>query len=463
MAKQISQAEDKLVRFILETTWDSLPKTVQERALICLLDNLMATLAGTMTKSAGIAARYALELFPGEEATLFCTGRRASALGAAFANGVAANALDIDDCGLYTWGHPGAQVFPTALAVSEKLKASGAVMLAATVVGYEVMFRTGRCWYHNDPLLRGCGSWGSTGCAAIAANLYRLSKTQTLNALGIAEFHSPSLPLMRSVDEPAMDKHGIGLGTFTGVMSAELAARGFTGMTSILGNEKYREWVEDIGEEYILPYGISWKDFCCCAWAHPALYGVKKIQAQSKFSSDEVSRIVVEVYEEASHLGVNLPETTEQAQFNLAWPLAVLMIDGEVGIKQILESRLSDERVRNLAAKVELRISEELTRLYENSERGDPEGTEAARVTIELADGRRLESGFSENPPYRRQQWDPVRMEKKFRWLLNGFVPDSAIEELIKTVWTFDQLDNVGVFGEFIRSLGLPGNGTSAE
>ena len=139
------------------------------------------------------------------------------------------------------------------------------------------------------------------------------------------------------------------------------------------------------------------------------------------------------------------------------------MIDGDVGIKQILESRLSDERVRNLAAKVELRISEELTRLYENSERGDPEGTEAARVTIELADGRRLESGFSENPPYRRQQWDPVRMEKKFRWLLNGFVPDSAIEELIKTVWTFDQLDNVGVFGEFIRSLGLPGNGTSAE
>ena len=148
--------------------------------------------------------------------------------------------------------------------------------------------------------------------------------------------------------------------------------------------------MEDIGEEYILPYGISWKDFCCCAWAHPALYGVKKIQAQSKFSSDEVSRIVVEVYEEASHLGVNLPETTEQAQFNLAWPLAVLMIEGEVGIKQILESRLSDERVRNLAAKVELRISEELTRLYENSERGDPEGTEAARVTIELADGRRL-------------------------------------------------------------------------
>jgi len=460
MPKQISQIENKLAHFILETTWDSLPKIVQERALICFLDNLMATLAGTITKSARIAADCALDLFRGDEATLFCTGRRASALGAAFANGVAANAVDIDDCGLYTWGHPGAQVFPTALAVSERLQASGMAMLAATVVGYEVMFRTGRCWYDNDPLLRGCGSWGSPGCAAIAANLNQLSKIQTLNALGIADFHSPSLPLMRSVDEPTMDKHGIGLGAFTGLMSAELAARGFTGITSILGNEKYQDWVGDIGDEYILPYGISWKDFCCCAWAHPALYGVKKIQAKANFSPDEVSRIVVEVYAEANHIGVKLPETTEEAQFNLAWPLAILMIDGEVGLKQILEPRLSDERVRTLAAKVELIISDELTRLYENSERGDPEGTEAARVTIELADGRRLESGFSENPPYRRQKWDRLRMEKKFRWLLSGFVPTSATEELIKMVWSFDQLNNVGMFTEFIRSLQLPGNGS---
>lgn len=461
MPKPMSQTENKLAHFIMETSWDSLPPIVRERALICFLDNLMATLAGTITKSAGIAADCALDLFRGDEATLFCTGRRVSALGAAFANGVAANALDVDDCGLYTWGHPGAQIFPAALAVSERLQASGAAMLAAMVVGYEVMFRTARCWYDNDPLLRGCGSWGSLGCAAIAANLKKLLKFQTLNALGIADFHSPSLPLMRSVDEPTMVKHGIGLGAFTGLMSAELAARGFTGITSILGRKKYRDWVGDIGDEYVLPYGISWKDFCCCAWAHPALYGVQRILAEEKFSIDEISRVVVEVYEEASHLGVKLPETTEQAQFNLAWPLAVLMIDGELGPRQILEPRLSDKRVRNLAAKVELRISDELTRLYESSERGDPEGTEAARVTIELADGRRLESGFSENPPYRRQKWDRARMEKKFKWLLSGLVPRSATDELVKMVWSFDQLSNVGVFAEIIRSLRLPGHGAN--
>ncbi len=461
MPRSLNQTENKLTHFILETTWNSLPEVVKERALICLIDNLMAALAGTLTKGASISADLACKLFPGDEGTLFCSGRRVSALGAAFANGVAANALDIDDCGLYTWGHPGAQAFSAALAVSEQVHASGAAMLAAMVVGYEVMFRTARCWYDNDPLLRGCGSWGSPGCAAIAANLKKLSKIQTMNALGIADFHSPSLPLMRSVEEPAMDKHGIGLGPLTGLMSAELAAQGFIGITSILAREKYRGWVEDIGDEFVLPYGITWKDFCCCAWAHPALYGVKRIQSEEKFSAEKISRIVVEVYEEATRLGVKLPETTEQAQFNLAWPIAVLLVDGQVGPRQVLEPRLSDQRVRNLAAKVEMRISDEFTRLYENMERGDPEGTEAARVTIELSDGRRLESGFSENPPYRRQRWDRGRMEKKFSWLLQDFVPKPTIEKLIKLVWSFDELGDVAELMETVKSLQLPGHGTN--
>jgi hypothetical protein len=46
---------------------------------------------------------------------------------------------------------------------------------------------------------------------------------------------------MRSVDEPTMVKHGIGLGAFTGLLSAKLVARSFTGIQSILGREKHRD------------------------------------------------------------------------------------------------------------------------------------------------------------------------------------------------------------------------------
>ena len=81
-------------RFIRSTSWDRVPEVVQ-----------------------------------GNEATILLHDRRASAAGAAFANACAANALDCDDGVEYTRGHQGAQVFPTALALSEALGLSGSAML----------------------------------------------------------------------------------------------------------------------------------------------------------------------------------------------------------------------------------------------------------------------------------------------------------------------------------------------
>jgi 2-methylcitrate dehydratase PrpD len=99
---------DPLVTFIASTKWDTLPETVQRKARMALLDILGATLAGTLTPASRITADYAVETWPGDEATVIRDGRRASATGAAFANGYTANGIDIDDCAMYTKGHPGA-------------------------------------------------------------------------------------------------------------------------------------------------------------------------------------------------------------------------------------------------------------------------------------------------------------------------------------------------------------------
>jgi 2-methylcitrate dehydratase PrpD len=108
--------------FISDINWSDLPKSVQRKARMCLLDTLGASLAGTQTKISSIAASYAGRIWPGDAATILLHGKSASAVGAAFANGYAANGIDIDDCGQYTKGHPGAQIFAAALAVAEKAK-----------------------------------------------------------------------------------------------------------------------------------------------------------------------------------------------------------------------------------------------------------------------------------------------------------------------------------------------------
>ena len=456
MAGSTTEREAALAAFIGDTTWEGLPPEVREWALMCLMDNVASAIAGSTARVTRIAESMVADLLPGDQATLLASGRHVSMLGAAFANGVAANAYDIDDCGLYTWGHPGAQVFPATLAMGEKLGADGRTVLAASVVGYEVMFRTGRCWYDNDPsTYRGCGSWGSIGCASIGANMLQLSEAETVNALGIAEYQSPSLPLLNAVADPVMVKHGIGLGALNGLMSAELAARGFTGTPSLLVREDYHKWVGDLGQHFILPYGMSWKEYSCCLWAHAPLLAVDRLRAAHQFDVTDIRRILIETYPAALQLQVVHPRNTEEAQFSIAWPVAALLVDGEVATEQVADSRVTDQAINALADKIEFVASEEYERLYEGSDLGRPDSQDAAHVTIELADGRTLDSGLVEHLVYQKEaaDWDRPRMERKFRWLLRRLFGAEALDELVDAVWSFEQVTDVRDFATTVTRL----------
>jgi 2-methylcitrate dehydratase PrpD len=117
---QIDEAGNHAVaRFIAGTSWDQVPAEAQHTARLALLDTLGALLVGTQTPIYHVSIDLVDALWSGDVATLALCGRKALTLGAAFANGNAANAVDIDDVGLYTRGHPGAQLFPTALALAE--------------------------------------------------------------------------------------------------------------------------------------------------------------------------------------------------------------------------------------------------------------------------------------------------------------------------------------------------------
>ena len=439
----MQNGDDLVAQFIADVTWDALPVPVQRKARLALLDILGATLVGTLTPISRITTDYAVGTWPGDEATILLHGQRASAIGAAFANGYAANGIDIDDCALYTKGHPGAQIFPTALALAEKLGLGGSQMMTALVVGYEVAHRTARLWHDHHAVYQACGSWGSVACAAVACHLLRLPPEQIKHALGIAEYHAPNLPMMRDIDHPAMVKHGIGWGAMNGIIFAQLAQRGFTGVPSILGFEEYRNWVADIGQHYIMVDGVIFKEYACCAWTHPVLDAVRSLLRQHDFGVSEIAHIHVEGFHETVRLGTKLPSTTEEAQFNLAWPLAVFILDGEIGPDQILEHRFDDERVRALVGKIELVESDELNELHRRAVVGDPGGKYAAIVTITLKDGRQFASGIVDGGIRYPQGWDESRVEEKFRWLVGCVLEGTRIGPLVDMVWQFEDVDDV--------------------
>ena len=444
-----------VAEFIAGIGWGELPTAVQRTARMALLDTLGATLAGTMTPVSRVAAGYAVETWPGTEATILRGGRRASlrslAVGAAFANGYAANGIDIDDCARYTKGHPGAQIFPTALALAESLGLGGAEMLTGLVVGYEVAHRAARIWHATHDVYQACGSWGSVACAAVAAHLMGLTVEETTHALGIAEYHAPNLPMMRDIDHPAMVKHGIGWGAMTGIVAAQLASRGFTGIPSLFGFEEHQDWVSDVGRNYIMVDGIAWKRYACCAWVHAALKGAGQLMEAHGFAAEEISHVRVEMFHEAFCLGAKLPTTTEEAQFNVAWPLAALLVDGEVGPDQMLEHAFGNPRIRALAERIDVVETEELNELHRLAARGDPRGRYASRVTIDLRDGRALHSGLVEGEiNYPQRCWDEQGLGKKFRWLARHVLDEARVERIIDMVWHFEDVSNVRELTELL-------------
>ena len=167
-------------------------------------------------------------MYPGDDAVALLDGRRTGAVGAAWANGVLANVLDLDDGHRLTKGHPGAVVIPAAMAAAQLTDADPEDLALAIIVGYEIAIRAGIALHERDPSYHASGAWGALGAAAAAGRLLELGELELEHALGLAEYHAPIAPIMRSVAEPEMTKDACAWGARLGVESTLLAARGFT-------------------------------------------------------------------------------------------------------------------------------------------------------------------------------------------------------------------------------------------
>ena len=426
------------IRFIHETGWGDLPDHVRDQARRCLLDTLGAGLAGRRTELSRIVHDFAAATFGGEGAHLWQDGRPVSPPGAALANGMTIDAFDIHDGYLLVKGHAGAAVVPAVLAAVpvDGGVVSGQDLLAALVIGYEIALRAGvalhatACDYHTS------GAWNALGCAAAVARLRGLDAGQTRHALGIAEYHGPRSPMMRCIDHPTMVKDGSGWGAMAGVGAALLARGGFTGAPALTVEAPAvaATWA-DFGERWRIAEQF-FKPHAVCRWAQPAIAGALALQRSGALAPEAVARIRVLTFHEATRLTSRRPETTEEAQYSLPFPLAAALVHGRLGLAELAGAGLRDPRVERLSARVEL-IEESAYSARFPAER-------IARVLIETADGAVLDSGEARAP------WDagspPTagELRDKFRWLAEEMVSGARAAELADVIWNCAALPDAG-------------------
>ncbi len=407
--------------FISALRWSAVPDGIRRRTEALVRDFAAVTCAGTSAPTTRIAADYAVAQHGGDQARLLYDGRRASATGAAWANGVLANALDFDDGHRLVKGHPGANLIPVALAIAETVDAAREDVLAAITVGYEIAVRAGIALHARATEYHGSGAWGSVGAAAAGARLLRLDPAQVGHALGLAEYHAPMAPIMRSVADPAMTKDACGWGAMTGTSAALLAADGFTATTSAVLDALdgpasalgQRWWVEDM---YV-------KAFPCCRWSQPAIAAALAVRRRYGLDPSAIAAVTVRTFGAAAALSRRAPTTTEEAQYSLVWPVAAALISGDFSVEHVLPPAFSDGPIHDLAGRISVQVDPVLEAAFP--------GLRRCAVVVETTDGARHSSDLFEAPGEPDDpQWTAI-IDAKFARHAGGLTPESPLGHLL--------------------------------
>ena len=442
----------ELWRFIHQTNWHELPAAVQRQSRRCLLDLIGAGLAGRSTPLSAIVHDFAADCYGGQGATLWLDGRELSPPGAALANGMTVDALDIHDGYRMAKGHAGAAVVPAALAtldLAPEKPVGGVELLASLVIGYEIALRAGEALHATAADYHTSGAWNALGAAAVTARRLRLAPEATRHALGIAEYHGPRSPMMRCIDHPTMLKDGSGWGAMEGVAAAMMAARGFTGAPAELVEDAVvaHLW-QDLGqrwrilEQYFKPYAV-------CRWAQPAVSAALALQRAHPIEPAAIATIRVWTFAEAVRLRRRRPRTTEEAQYSLPFPLAAALVHGALGPEQLSGAALVAEEVLQLADRVTLLEAPELSALFPADRR--------AWVEIVMDDGNSFRSEAVTAPWSEDDPPGDSALQEKFVWLARTSLPADAATALADTIWQCEQLPDATVLQHLLASpLAMP-------
>jgi len=435
------QSNDAALDFILKTDWAHLPPDVQHQAKRCLLDTLGALLAGHQTPVAGLMHTFALDQFKGDDASILVQGGRTAVAGAALVNGFANNALDIDDGYRPIKGHPGACILPVILAAGEiSPGTSGRDFLAALVVGYEIAIRAGLIRHATATTYHSSGSWGAIGGAAAAGKLLGLDRDKMGHALGAAEYHAPIAPMMKCIEYPAMGKDSIGWGCLVAMLSVKMAAGGFTGSNPIFDDAPENEWIDSLGHTYEMMQ-LYFKPYAACRWAQPGIDGALQIMTAHKIDPGEIEKITVFTFAESAALSSAYPNDTEEAQYNIAFPIAAALLDGEVGPTQVLAPRLSGKDIHTMMDRIRIVAEDRFQTKFPTK----------AESEVEIA----TKSGTVYRSGVMSARWDAhgslptdAELEHKFLWLVTPILGETTATTLVNLIQTFEQEESLNTLIE---------------
>lgn len=446
-----------------------------EQAIACqrVITDTLAVSLGALTHPAAVAARrYARLAQVPSGATLWGSGERVMAEAAALANGVPLRAYDFNDLyiGKGCGGHP-SDIIPGLFALAEQQASSGAQLLDAIVVGYEVTIAL----MDTIPLKR--HGWDYPNVSAIGAvcgavRLLGLTEAQAREALAITVIpHFSSLEIesgeLNACGDLTMWKRFNGSDAVRHALYAaalakagvEGAVRPFEGAAGFLQKtgtdaQQRAQLLERLDPRGLVK-GITrpvLKRWPVGSRAQSAIQAA--LEARSQIDSTDAIREVrvradLGVYEHlvSSRSAPWEPNSRETADHSLPYIVAAAVLDGQVSVDTFAPQRVCEPKLQAFLPKVKVIPDPAL-----------PQGAAAgflAGVEITMASGQGVTGAAKPPPGHSLNPIGDEELNAKFMTsVAASFGPEQA-GEILRAVKRLAAADSVAPLARLLVAPGL--------
>ena len=381
------ETDYRLENFIVDSSWEKLPAEVQERLKGCFVDLMGALVTGSRSNQFNVGLKLAEKIFGKGDIPVVGSDKTFNFLGAATAMGHSSNAYDIDDGHNLIRAHPGTAVIGPVLAKAYEMNISRNEFLNALNCAYEACIRGGQAImdYYQNP--QSTGTFGPMGIVGGVGKILGYSREKLNNAFSIADFNAPIIPGGRSVEYPSMNKDGVPFGVMVGCLALEEDDCGFEGNKNCLEGEAYKHYLDGIGEKYLV-MDLYFKPYTCCRWAHPAIDSCLDLMKEHGFTKDDIESVTIKTFERATKLSKIIPKTVDEAQYNIAYPVAAAIVLGDFGWLQLQKEYFTDPEILAMMKRLSFEVDDELEAKFP--------AHRICRAEITLKDGRKFTSADCE-------------------------------------------------------------------
>jgi 2-methylcitrate dehydratase PrpD len=468
-----------LINFAVKTQFSEIPAEVIHETKRLILDTIGCAIGGTHTELGRIAIETADAMGGGsKEATVWGGGNKSSCVGAAFANGELANAMDADET-LINFTHVCASILPAALAVAERAGASGKDVIAALAVGYDVASRVGVAMPRAEaiqgqpPNLTLASvkntdfAWHVFGSVSATGRILGLDREKMANAFGVAGVNAPINATVAIKGYTAffpMTKYTVmGYNGIIGMIAALLADRGFTGSHTILDGEYgfFRlvgidptfpeEMTKDLGKHWWV-MEASYKPYPMNRIPQPGLDLFYEIITKNDLKPDDIREVVYKLHPRAvghfDHWAIDQIETSMQFSFCFPMGFAMAAYGLEPGPEWHAPEHINDPKIKAFAKRVRMVADPDvLAEVYEEVGNA-PRPVKKIVTTIEVIanDGRRF-SGRKlypkGDPWFADTRMTDDDLTRKFHAFTKRVLSEKQRAAIIETVYALDKARDI--------------------